>query len=66
MGFAALTDGLGFSLAAMGAIGAGIAAVWAVTGLYLGRAFDRRGLQPESDVEGIPATAPAAVSPTRG
>lgn len=66
MGFAALTDGLGFSLAAMGAIGAGIAAVWAVTGLVLGRAFDRRGLEPEPEVDAMPASAPAAVSPTRG
>jgi AAA family ATP:ADP antiporter len=38
--FAALTDGLGFGLAAMAAIGAGIAAVWAVVGVYLGRMFD--------------------------
>ncbi|MEE4185520.1 MAG: MFS transporter [Gammaproteobacteria bacterium] len=37
--FAGLTDGLGFGLAAMAGIGAGIAAVWAAVGVYLGRVF---------------------------
>ncbi|NND55291.1 MAG: MFS transporter [Gammaproteobacteria bacterium] len=40
--FAALTDGLGFGLAAMAGIGAGIAAVWAAVGAYLGRMFGRK------------------------
>ena len=39
--FAGLTDGLGFGLAAMAAIGAGIAAVWGAAGVYLGRVFGR-------------------------
>ena len=39
--FAGLTDGLGFGLAAMAAIGAGIAAVWSTAGVYLGRVFGR-------------------------
>jgi ATP:ADP antiporter, AAA family len=37
--FALLTDGIGFGLAAMAAIGAGIAAVWGILGIYLGRIF---------------------------
>jgi AAA family ATP:ADP antiporter len=40
--FAALTDGLGLGMAAMAAIGAGIAAVWATVAVYLGRAFNRQ------------------------
>jgi AAA family ATP:ADP antiporter len=39
--FAGLTDGLGLGMGAMAAIGAGIAAVWASAGVYLGRAFRR-------------------------
>ena len=40
--FAGLTDGAGFGVGAMAAIGAGIAAVWAAAGIYLGRVFRRR------------------------
>ena len=40
--FALLTDGLGLGMAAMAAIGAGIAAVWAGTGMKLGSVFNRR------------------------
>jgi len=40
--FAGLTDGMGLGLAAMAAIGSGIAAVWAATGAYLGRMFGRQ------------------------
>ena len=45
--FAWLTDGIGFGVAAMAAIGAGIAAVWAAMGIYLGRAFNR-GAAPQT------------------
>jgi ATP:ADP antiporter, AAA family len=38
-GFTALTQGLGLGMAAVALVGAGIAAVWAVTGIYLGRRF---------------------------
>jgi len=38
--FATLTDGLGLGMGAMAAIGAGVAAVWAAAGIYLGRAFN--------------------------
>jgi AAA family ATP:ADP antiporter len=43
--FAWLTDGIGLGVAAMAAIGACIAAVWAWAGVYLGRAFTRRAEQ---------------------
>ncbi len=41
MAFAGLTEGVGLGLAAMAAVGAGIAAVWGAFGLYLGRMFGR-------------------------
>jgi len=41
--FAGLTEGVGLGLAAMAAIGAGIAAVWAAVGAYLGGMFKRIG-----------------------
>jgi AAA family ATP:ADP antiporter len=63
--FAALTDGLGFSLGAMGAIGAGIAAVWAVTAVVVGKSFHGSGADAESGLGGIPGTAAVAVSSTR-
>jgi ATP:ADP antiporter, AAA family len=37
--FTALTQVLGFGLAAVALVGAGIAALWAITGVYLGRRF---------------------------
>ncbi len=37
--FTALTQVLGLGLAAVALVGAGIAALWAVTGIYLGRRF---------------------------
>ncbi len=51
IGFAALTDGLGLSLAAMGLIGALIAVVWAVTGIYLGRRFNENLAAAEVNIE---------------
>ncbi|WP_188109731.1 NTP/NDP exchange transporter [Pseudohalioglobus sediminis] len=42
-GFTALTQGLGLGIAATAGVGAGIALVWAIVGVALGRAFDRRG-----------------------
>lgn len=48
--FAWLTDGVGLGVAAMAAIGAGFAAVWAAAGIYLGRVFNR---------ESMPALGPA-------
>jgi AAA family ATP:ADP antiporter len=51
-GFTALTAGLGLGLGAVAAIGAGIATVWAVVGVYLGRSYHRAA-----------AAADAAVAP---
>lgn len=39
--FTGLTQGLGLGLAAVAAVGAGIAALWAMVGIYLGRWFKR-------------------------
>jgi AAA family ATP:ADP antiporter len=50
--FTALTQGLGLGLAAVAGVGAFIAALWALTGLYLGRQFNQM-TPPES----VPATA---------
>jgi AAA family ATP:ADP antiporter len=42
IGFASLTDGLGLGVGAMAGIGAVIAAIWAIAGIYLGNVFRRR------------------------
>ena len=39
--FAGLTAGLGLGLGVVAAIGAGIALLWAITGVYLGRKFEK-------------------------
>ena len=41
--FTGLTQGLGLGLGAVAAIGAGIAAIWAVVARFLGRAYERDG-----------------------
>ena len=51
--FTALTQGLGLGLGAVAATGAGIAALWAVTGIYLGRQFRAMTAAPTT-----PETAP--------
>jgi len=38
--FTALTQGLGLGLAAVAMVGAGVAGLWALTGVYLGRKFN--------------------------
>ena len=43
--FTGLTQGLGLGLAAVAAVGAGIAAVWAMVGIYLGRWFEHGKMQ---------------------
>ena len=40
--FAFLTDGIGLGLAAVAAVGAGIAAAWAAVGAWLGKIFDSK------------------------
>ena len=39
--FTGLTQGLGLGLAAVAAVGAGIASLWAIVGIYLGKWFER-------------------------
>jgi AAA family ATP:ADP antiporter len=46
--YALLKDDMGFALAAMAVIGACIAAIWSVVGVYLGRVFKRRDFTEES------------------
>lgn len=48
-GFTALTQGVGLGMAAMAGVGAGIAALWACVGIYLGRRFDE--MKPETIAE---------------
>jgi AAA family ATP:ADP antiporter len=44
--FTGLTQGLGLGLAAVAIVGAGIAALWAIVGIYLGRWFERDDQSP--------------------
>ena len=46
--FTALTQGLGLGLAAVAMVGAAIAALWSLVGIYLGRWFERDDCEPES------------------
>jgi len=48
--FTGLTQGLGLGLAAVAAIGAGIAALWSVVGVYLGRWFERDNSDHDSAI----------------
>ncbi|SVC20528.1 uncharacterized protein METZ01_LOCUS273382, partial [marine metagenome] len=45
--FTGLTQGLGLGLGAVAAVGAGIAAIWAAVGGYLGRAYRQNHSEPE-------------------
>ena len=47
--FTGLTQGLGLGLAAVAAVGAGIAALWAMVGIYLGRWFEQGTNQAPDD-----------------
>jgi AAA family ATP:ADP antiporter len=47
--YAYLSDGLGFGLAVMAAIGAGLAAVWAIVGYWLGGMFNRQKTDQEEE-----------------
>jgi AAA family ATP:ADP antiporter len=49
--FAGLTDGMGLGLGAMAAVGAGIAAVWAMVGRYLGGLFSK--MEGKSEVPDV-------------
>ena len=50
--FALLTDGLGLGMTMMAVIGAGIAAIWGVTGAWLGAAFRK---QPQMEAADTPS-----------
>ncbi|MCZ6585811.1 MAG: hypothetical protein O6930_07315 [Gammaproteobacteria bacterium] len=62
--FAGLTDGVGFGLAAMAGIGAGIAAVWATAGIYLGRAFGKKNSATDEVAESSAPYAPQRAEST--
>ncbi len=54
--FTGLTTGLGLGLGAVAAVGAGIAAIWAGVGIYLGRRFNEmRGTIVEEGAEAAQA-----------
>jgi len=47
--FTFLTAGLGLGLGAVAAVGAGIAALWAIVGIYLGRSYNRLAMTGHDD-----------------
>jgi len=57
---AILTDGIGLGYAILAAIGAGIAAIWAASGVYLGRVFNRREAESSTDQAAADEQAEAA------
>jgi AAA family ATP:ADP antiporter len=65
--FAFLSDGLALGFAAMSLVGAAFAALWVVSGLYLGRVFERRergGETVEPGQAGRHETAPRSAAST--
>ncbi|MDH3805735.1 MAG: MFS transporter, partial [Gammaproteobacteria bacterium] len=50
--FAGLTAALGLGLGAVAAVGAAIALVWAVVGVYLGRSYDRATASAADSIAG--------------
>lgn len=50
--FTGLTEGLGLGFTAVGIVGAGIAALWAAVGIFLGRIYDRKNALADK-LEGI-------------
>ena len=55
--FTGLTQGLGLGLAAVAVVGAGIAALWSIVGIYLGRWFERDDLKPNTTTVDAPSVA---------
>ena len=55
--FTGLTQGLGLGLAAVAVVGAGIAALWSILGIYLGRWFERDDLKPNTTTVDAPSVA---------
>ncbi|MDB2557555.1 MFS transporter [Luminiphilus sp.] len=58
--FTGLTQGLGLGLAAVAVVGAGIAALWSVVGIYLGRWFERD--DPESILDATPDSRESSIN----
>lgn len=58
--FAWLSTGIGFGFVAMAGVGALLAAVWAASGVYLGRAFNRRESTNEAEDASAAAQSEAA------
>jgi len=58
--FAWLSTGIGFGFVAMSLIGAGLAAIWAFSGIYLGRVFNRRQEERADESEPRPGRQPPA------
>ena len=55
--FTGLTQGLGLGLAVVAVVGAGIAALWSLVGIYLGRWFERDDLEPNTTTVDAPSVA---------
>jgi ATP:ADP antiporter, AAA family len=55
--FTGLTQGLGLGLAAVAVVGAGIAALWSLVGIYLGGWFERDDLEPNTTTVDAPSVA---------
>jgi AAA family ATP:ADP antiporter len=62
--FAFLSEGVGLGFSAMSVIGAAFAAVWVASGIYLGRAFQRRA-RPVESREAAPLADRATVAEQR-
>ncbi|MDB9999922.1 MFS transporter [Porticoccaceae bacterium] len=54
--FTGLTQGLGLGLAAVAVVGAGIAALWSLVGIYLGRWFERDDAENQDAVKTVGRT----------
>lgn len=54
-GFTGLTQGLGLGLGAVAAVGAGIAALWALVARYLGRHYEQAHVEPVVSEQAEPA-----------
>jgi len=65
--FAYVSEGIGLGFAAMSLVGAGFAAIWVASAVYLGRAFHRReqGIEDSAGTAEAPATRREAVAGQR-